>query len=56
MKYVVAIAILVPLVVGFILVWKKNHATPIPEDAFVSPPSCGGCNNKSCGNYKEEKE
>ncbi len=52
MKYLVMALIIIPLIVGFLYVWKKNHETPIPEDAFATPPDCGGCANKACGNYK----
>ncbi len=52
MRVIVAIVILVVLIVGFIFLWKYNHETPIPDEAFDKMPDCEGCSNKSCGNYR----
>ncbi len=53
MREVVFVVILVVTIVGFALLWKLNHETPIPEEAFDSMPDCEGCANKACGNYKK---
>ncbi len=55
MRILIVVLILILLVVGFILLWKENHNTPIPEEAFDSMPECNGCANKACGNYKAKK-
>lgn len=56
MQIIVVVIILVILVVGFIFLWKVNHNTPIPEEAFDSMPECEGCANKACGNYKRKNK
>lgn len=50
MNMLVAIIIVIVLIVGFIMLWKVNHSTPIPKEAFGSIPKCNGCANKSCSN------
>ncbi|MFV0424687.1 MAG: hypothetical protein ACK5K7_03905 [Bacilli bacterium] len=55
MRVLVLIVILIVLIVGFIFLWKENHNTPIPEEAFDSIPECEGCSNKACGNYKSKE-
>ncbi len=53
MGILITVIILVVLIVGFLFLWKENHSTPIPEEAFDSMPECNGCANKACGNYKK---
>lgn len=53
MEQIIAILIMIVLIIGFIILWKVNHDTPIPEGAFDSMPECSGCANKSCSNYKK---
>lgn len=56
MRSVILIVILVVTITGFLVLWKMNHNTPIPEEAFDSIPDCEGCSNKACGNYKRKNE
>ncbi len=56
MKYVVLFVIMIPLILGFLYIWKKNHETPIPKEAFDAVPKCNGCVNKSCSNYNDNNK